>query len=149
MYNTIYSFGTAKGENFDPSYLRLNPHGMWGSAYRSRNNRTQLSDNAGTVPTLVVPLEKTLSPEIESRYKAIQDTRVSAESILGAQYIPTMFRRSSSSWTNPALRSLGRIPRLPPHRRPSHLLPSRLARSQIKLSSCCTALQPIPMRSST
>ncbi|KAI0375051.1 hypothetical protein BV20DRAFT_960106 [Pilatotrama ljubarskyi] len=45
----------AKGENFQPSYLRLNPH--------------------GTVPTLVVPLEKTLSPEIESRYKAIQDTK--------------------------------------------------------------------------
>ena len=30
----------------------------------------------GTVPTLVVPLEKTLAPEIESRYKAIQDTKV-------------------------------------------------------------------------
>ncbi|KAI0639452.1 hypothetical protein C8Q77DRAFT_1081262 [Trametes polyzona] len=45
----------AKGENFAPSYLRLNPQ--------------------GTVPTLVVPLEKTLAPEIESRYKAIQDTK--------------------------------------------------------------------------
>ncbi|RPD82505.1 hypothetical protein L226DRAFT_578786 [Lentinus tigrinus ALCF2SS1-7] len=45
----------ATGENFRPSYLRLNP--------------------AGTVPTLVVPLQKTLSPEIESRYKAIQDTK--------------------------------------------------------------------------
>ncbi|KAI0801211.1 hypothetical protein C8Q74DRAFT_1240811 [Fomes fomentarius] len=45
----------ANGENFAPSYLRLNPN--------------------GTVPTLVVPLEKTLSPEIESRYKAIQDTK--------------------------------------------------------------------------
>ena len=30
----------------------------------------------GTVPTLVVPLQKTLAPEIESRYKAIQDTKV-------------------------------------------------------------------------
>ena len=29
----------AKGENFDPSYLRLNPHGMWGSAYKSQNGR--------------------------------------------------------------------------------------------------------------
>ncbi|KAH9944341.1 uncharacterized protein BXZ73DRAFT_39396 [Epithele typhae] len=48
----------AKGENFAPSYLRLNPSGK-----------------SCTVPTLVVPLEKTLSPEIESRYKAIQDTK--------------------------------------------------------------------------
>ncbi|EJF66744.1 hypothetical protein BD309DRAFT_973410 [Dichomitus squalens] len=45
----------SKGENFEPTYLRLNP--------------------GGTVPTLVVPLQKTLSPEIESRYKAIQDTK--------------------------------------------------------------------------
>ncbi|KAI0778236.1 hypothetical protein BD413DRAFT_103020 [Trametes elegans] len=49
----------AKGENFTPSYLRLNPH--------------------GTVPTLVVPLQKTLAPEIESRYKAIQDTKAIVE----------------------------------------------------------------------
>ncbi|KAI0724602.1 hypothetical protein C8T65DRAFT_599230 [Cerioporus squamosus] len=49
----------AKGENFAPSYLRLNP--------------------GATVPTLVVPLEKTLSPEIESRYKAIQDTKAIVE----------------------------------------------------------------------
>ncbi|KAL7285348.1 hypothetical protein PYCCODRAFT_1434290 [Trametes coccinea BRFM310] len=49
----------AKGENFMPSYLRLNPQ--------------------GTVPTLVVPLEKTLAPEIESRYKAIQDTKAIVE----------------------------------------------------------------------
>ncbi|KAI1797928.1 hypothetical protein LXA43DRAFT_982656 [Ganoderma leucocontextum] len=45
----------SKGENFEPTYLRLNP--------------------AGTVPTLVVPLDKTLSLEIESRYKALQDTK--------------------------------------------------------------------------
>ncbi|KAI0756942.1 hypothetical protein C8Q80DRAFT_1215734 [Daedaleopsis nitida] len=45
----------AKGENFDPTYLRIN--------------------SGGTVPTLVVPLEKTLALEIESRYKAIQDTK--------------------------------------------------------------------------
>lgn len=31
------------------------------------------------MPTLVVPLQKTLAPEIESRYKAIQDTKVSLE----------------------------------------------------------------------
>ncbi|KAL1951884.1 hypothetical protein VTO73DRAFT_1033 [Trametes versicolor] len=49
----------SKGENFKPSYLRLNPE--------------------GTVPTLVVPLQKTLAPEIESRYKAIQDTKAIVE----------------------------------------------------------------------
>ena len=31
-----------------------------------------------TVPTLVVPLSTTLDPEVESRYKAIKDTKVSA-----------------------------------------------------------------------
>ncbi|KAI0825083.1 hypothetical protein BC628DRAFT_1375397 [Trametes gibbosa] len=49
----------AKGENFMPSYLRLNPQ--------------------ATVPTLVVPLQKTLAPDIESRYKAIQDTKAIVE----------------------------------------------------------------------
>lgn len=29
-----------------------------------------------TVPTLVVPLKSTLGPDIESRYKAVQDTKV-------------------------------------------------------------------------
>lgn len=48
-----------KGEQYTPSYLRLNPN--------------------GTVPTLVVPLHKTLSLEIESRYKAIQDSKSIAE----------------------------------------------------------------------
>ncbi|CCM06322.1 uncharacterized protein FIBRA_08574 [Fibroporia radiculosa] len=45
----------SKGENYSPTFLRLNPK--------------------ATVPTLVVPLHTTLSPEIESRYKAIQDTK--------------------------------------------------------------------------
>ncbi|KAH9950372.1 hypothetical protein B0H21DRAFT_819183 [Amylocystis lapponica] len=45
----------AKGDNFSPSYLRLNPN--------------------ATVPTLVVPLHKTLGPDMESRYKALQDTK--------------------------------------------------------------------------
>ncbi|KAI0788443.1 hypothetical protein C8Q75DRAFT_719821 [Abortiporus biennis] len=47
------------GENFAPSYLRINPH--------------------ATVPTLVVPLQNTLQAEIESRYKAIQDSRAIVE----------------------------------------------------------------------
>ncbi|KAA1471514.1 hypothetical protein DENSPDRAFT_837519 [Dentipellis sp. KUC8613] len=44
-----------KGENFAPSFLRLNPK--------------------GTVPTLVVPFENTLSPDTESRYKAVTDVK--------------------------------------------------------------------------
>ncbi|TFK30419.1 hypothetical protein FA15DRAFT_698890 [Coprinopsis marcescibilis] len=43
-----------KAENYDPSFLRLNPK--------------------ATVPTLVVPLSNTLSEEIDSRYKAITDS---------------------------------------------------------------------------
>ncbi|KAJ3558820.1 hypothetical protein NM688_g702 [Phlebia brevispora] len=45
----------SEGDNFTPSYLRVNHN--------------------GTVPTLVVPLSTTLDPEIESRYKAIRDTK--------------------------------------------------------------------------
>lgn len=30
----------------------------------------------GTIPTLVVPLEKTLAPEDDHRYKALTDTKV-------------------------------------------------------------------------
>jgi glutathione S-transferase len=44
----------SQGENFSPAFLRLNP--------------------IGTVPTMVVPLENTLSTDMESRYKAITDT---------------------------------------------------------------------------
>ncbi|KAH9046249.1 hypothetical protein EDB84DRAFT_1466864 [Lactarius hengduanensis] len=44
----------SKGENFSPTFLRINPK--------------------GTVPTLVVPFEDTLTPDMESRYKAITDT---------------------------------------------------------------------------
>jgi hypothetical protein len=45
-----------KGENFDPTYLRLNPK--------------------ATVPTLVVPLQNTLSEDVDSRFKAITETKV-------------------------------------------------------------------------
>jgi glutathione S-transferase len=44
----------SKGENFSPSFLRINP--------------------TATVPTMVVPFENTLSADMESRYKAITDT---------------------------------------------------------------------------
>ncbi|EMD42081.1 hypothetical protein CERSUDRAFT_110630 [Gelatoporia subvermispora B] len=49
----------SKGENFQPAYMRINQN--------------------ATVPTLVVPLQDTLSSDIESRYKALQDTKTIVE----------------------------------------------------------------------
>ena len=46
---------STKGEEFYPSFLRISPK--------------------GTLPALVVPLHKTLAPEVESRYKAITDIK--------------------------------------------------------------------------
>ena len=43
---------------------------FWVDWYRSDNNPP-----IATVPTLVVPLQKTLGPDTESRYKAITDTK--------------------------------------------------------------------------
>ncbi|KAF8078647.1 hypothetical protein FPV67DRAFT_1465941 [Lyophyllum atratum] len=48
-----------KGDNFDPTFLRLNPN--------------------ATVPTLVVPMQKTLADDVESRYKALTDTETIIE----------------------------------------------------------------------
>ncbi|KAF8328091.1 uncharacterized protein EI90DRAFT_2926466 [Cantharellus anzutake] len=57
---TIKTVDLLMGENFDPAYLRINPN--------------------GTVPTLVVPLEKTLSaPDVEVRYKALTETKTIIE----------------------------------------------------------------------
>ena len=42
--------------------------------FRSFQSRT--NPYPATVPTLVVPLQKTLGPDMESRYKAIQDSKV-------------------------------------------------------------------------
>ncbi|GAW03596.1 glutathione S- partial [Lentinula edodes] len=49
----------AKGENYGPKFLRLN--------------------SKATVPTLVVPLDKSLSVDVESRYKAITETKTIIE----------------------------------------------------------------------
>jgi len=51
----LKSVDTASGNNFSPEFLRLNM--------------------SATLPTLIVPLQKTLGPDIESRYKAITDTK--------------------------------------------------------------------------
>jgi len=55
----LKSVDTATGNNFSPEFLRLNM--------------------AATLPTLIVPLQKTLAPDIESRYKAITDTKTILE----------------------------------------------------------------------
>lgn len=49
------SVDIATAENLSMSFLRINPK--------------------GTIPTLVVPLEKTLAPEDDHRYKALTDTK--------------------------------------------------------------------------
>ncbi|KAJ1018045.1 hypothetical protein NDA16_004914 [Ustilago loliicola] len=48
-----------KGENFSPSYLRIN--------------------SKGTVPTLVVPLLETTSAEVDTKFRAIADTKAILE----------------------------------------------------------------------
>jgi len=55
----IKTVNITKGENFAPSYLRINI--------------------AGSVPTLVVPTNKTLAPEIENKYRAITDVKAIVE----------------------------------------------------------------------
>ncbi|KAH8100689.1 hypothetical protein BXZ70DRAFT_938333 [Cristinia sonorae] len=72
----------SKGENFAPAFLRLNPH--------------------ATVPTLVVPLHTTLGPDIESRYKAIQDTK-SIVDFLDKSRSPRSGTHTTSSAPAPAL----------------------------------------------
>ncbi|KAF5390348.1 hypothetical protein D9757_002967 [Collybiopsis confluens] len=52
---TDSSFLSAKGENYSLSFLRLN--------------------SKATVPTLIVPLRQTLSQDVESRYKALTNTK--------------------------------------------------------------------------
>ncbi|EPQ60654.1 hypothetical protein GLOTRDRAFT_113234 [Gloeophyllum trabeum ATCC 11539] len=55
----LKSVDLSKGENYALAFLRLNPK--------------------ATVPTLVVPFEKTLSADSESRYKALTDTKAIIE----------------------------------------------------------------------
>ena len=70
-----------KGENYAPTFLRLNSQGEeleWHCitiiAYRS----------IGTVPTLIVPFENTLTPApgTEARFKAVTDIEVNCHFIL-------------------------------------------------------------------
>lgn len=71
-----------KGENFFPSFLRLNPQ--------------------ATVPTLAVPLSTTLDPDVESRYKTLQDTKSIIE-FLDKSRSPQSKTRTTSSAPAPSL----------------------------------------------
>jgi hypothetical protein len=57
----------AKGENLSLSYLRISPK--------------------GTVPALVVPFKDSLAGDVESRYKAITDTKVRLAFVIDRAYI--------------------------------------------------------------
>ncbi|KIP03967.1 hypothetical protein PHLGIDRAFT_110232 [Phlebiopsis gigantea 11061_1 CR5-6] len=67
----------SNGENFSPSYLRINSN--------------------ATVPTLVVPLSTTLDPDIESRYKAIKDTKSIVEFLDKSRSIQSRTHSTSSA----------------------------------------------------
>ncbi|KAG7450542.1 uncharacterized protein BT62DRAFT_927819 [Guyanagaster necrorhizus] len=73
-----------KGGNFDPSFLRLN--------------------NKAIVPTLVVPLQKTLSVAVESRYRAITDSKAIIE----------FLDKSRSPWSQTHTTSQAPAPSLTP-----------------------------------
>ncbi|KAJ7706208.1 hypothetical protein B0H17DRAFT_1036184 [Mycena rosella] len=72
----------AKGENFSVSYLRLNLK--------------------GTVPTLVVPFRDSLSEDVESRYKALTDTKAII-ALLDQSRSPLSRTRTTSTAPAPSL----------------------------------------------
>ncbi|TFK57100.1 hypothetical protein OE88DRAFT_1670814 [Heliocybe sulcata] len=69
----------SKGENYALSFLRLNPK--------------------ATVPTLVAPLEKTLSAEVESRFKALTETKTIIEFLDKSR---SAFSRTNTTSSAPA-----------------------------------------------
>lgn len=66
-----------KAENFDPSYLRIN--------------------SKGTVPTLVVPLLETTSAEVDTKFRAINDTKAILEFLDKSRSQNTLAASSTSS----------------------------------------------------
>ncbi|KAJ7125602.1 hypothetical protein C8R43DRAFT_1029494 [Mycena crocata] len=72
----------AKGENFSVSFLRLNLK--------------------GTVPTLVVPFRDSLSEDVESRYKALTDTKAIV-ALLDQSRSPLSRTRTTSTAPAPSL----------------------------------------------
>ncbi|KAG6825313.1 hypothetical protein H0H92_004085, partial [Tricholoma furcatifolium] len=80
--SSLYAHIAANGANFDPTFLRLNPK--------------------GTVPTLVVPMEKTLANDVESRYKALTETELIID-FLDKSRSATSRTRTTSSAPAPTL----------------------------------------------
>jgi hypothetical protein len=72
----------SKGENYDPSFLRLNPK--------------------ATVPTLVVPYGDTLGGDDDSRYKALTETKTIVE-FLDKSRSPLSHTHSTSNAPSPSL----------------------------------------------
>lgn len=96
----------------------------------------------GTVPTLVVPLAKTLAPDDDHRYKAVTDTKVTSTRL--PSYLAPLrlsLNPSSPFWNS----STSHVPPLhariqSPQRQLLHWLlpPSGSQPPQRRLLSCCT-----------
>ncbi|KAF8905560.1 hypothetical protein CPB84DRAFT_1676689 [Gymnopilus junonius] len=71
-----------KGENYDPTFLRLNPK--------------------ATVPVLVVPYENSLGEDTESRYKALIETKVGTPSQTIVEFLDKSRSAISSTQTTSA-----------------------------------------------
>ncbi|SJL05637.1 uncharacterized protein ARMOST_08983 [Armillaria ostoyae] len=90
-----------KGGNFDPSFLRLNNKG---TALLRSYQRPQSDIVLAMVPTLVVPLQKTLSEDVESRYRAITESKAIIE----------FLDKSRSPWSQTHTTSQAPAPSLTP-----------------------------------
>ena len=64
-----------KAENMSMQFLRLNKNGAKRFSTTIKIGPIQ-GHLVGTVPTLVVPLEKTLGPEDDHRFRSIAETKV-------------------------------------------------------------------------
>ncbi|KAK0478380.1 hypothetical protein IW261DRAFT_225543 [Armillaria novae-zelandiae] len=90
-----------KGGNFDPSFLRLNNKGI---VLLQSHQRPQSDIVLAMVPTLVVPLQKTLSEDVESRYRAITESKAIIE----------FLDKSRSPWSQTHTTSQAPAPSLTP-----------------------------------
>ena len=73
-YGPDVGYVLGKAENLTMSYLRINKNGK---LIRDSIQHTCIqAPRIGSVPTLVVPLEKTLGPDDDHRFKAVLETRV-------------------------------------------------------------------------
>ncbi|EJT97784.1 hypothetical protein DACRYDRAFT_84120 [Dacryopinax primogenitus] len=78
----IKAVDISKGDQFSTAFLRLNPH--------------------GTVPTLVVPLERSLGPDEESQFRALRDS-VTITDFIDSSRSPLSKTNTTSSAPAPSL----------------------------------------------